>query len=273
MNVASLLRRYDGATRTSVLLERGVSKYELAQLVEAGTLLRPTRGWIALPSLDSDATRAVRNNAVISCVTQAKRLGLWVFRADELHLAARARSSGAVDPHAKMHHASPVLTRNPARYVDPLENVLGYVATCLPYGEAQAVWESALNQGLVRLDQLRRLPYRGAARQLLYECTPYSDSGLETFVKQNMRRVNVMVRPQAVILGRPVDFLIGERLVLQIDGGHHVGRQRRSDIAHDAELILAGYTVIRVDYVQVTEHWPEVQHRLLLAMAQGLHLA
>lgn len=73
--------------------------------------------------------------------------------------------------------------------------------------------------------------------------------------------------------GHRVDFLIGDRLVLQIDGGHHVGAQREADIAHDAVLRLHGYTVIRVGYAQVTERWPEVQDRILRAIAQGLHLA
>ncbi len=81
------------------------------------------------------------------------------------------------------------------------------------------------------------------------------------------------IRPQAWVAGHRVDFLIGERLVLQIDGGHHVGRQRRSDIAHDARLMLLGYHVIRVDYVQVVDRWHEVSGLVQRAVAQGLHLA
>jgi very-short-patch-repair endonuclease len=85
--------------------------------------------------------------------------------------------------------------------------------------------------------------------------------------------MRLRILPQAWLLGRPVDFLIGERLVLQIDGGHHVGRQRTSDIEHDAKLMLAGFHVIRVGYDQVVNDWPSVQAMIMGAVARGLHLA
>ncbi|MBM7826841.1 DUF559 domain-containing protein [Microbacterium aurum] len=78
---------------------------------------------------------------------------------------------------------------------------------------------------------------------------------------------------RASIEGHRVDLLIGARLVLQIDGGTHVGRQREEDVAHDAALMLRGYYVICVGYTQVIERWEEVQERIMRAVAQGLHLA
>lgn len=61
--------------------------------------------------------------------------------------------------------------------------------------------------------------------------------------------------------------------MLQIDGGHHVGLQRAEDVAHDAALMLMGFHVIRVTYVQVIERWHEVQDLVMRAVAQGLHRA
>ncbi len=81
------------------------------------------------------------------------------------------------------------------------------------------------------------------------------------------------IRSQVWLNGHRVDFLIGERLVLQIDGGHHVDAQRIKDNRHDAELRMCGYTVIRVGYAQVMHHWPEVHELLTRAVARGLHLA
>ncbi|MFT4158182.1 MAG: DUF559 domain-containing protein [Microbacterium sp.] len=66
---------------------------------------------------------------------------------------------------------------------------------------------------------------------------------------------------------------MGNRLVVQIDGAHHVGAQRDSDNAHDALLRLHGYHVIRISYHQLMERWPEVQSLILAAVAQRLHLA
>ena len=84
--------------------------------------------------------------------------------------------------------------------------------------------------------------------------------------------LGVRIVPQAWISGHRVDFLIGERLVLQIDGATHTGAQRTADIRHDAELMLMGYHVIRVGYAQVVHDWPAVQQLIMHAVAQGLHL-
>lgn len=123
--------------------------------------------------------------------------------------------------------------------------------------------------GICRIE----LPLVGAARELAAEVTPWSDSGLETIFAVRLRWMRLPIVPQAWIAGHRVDFLIGDRVVVQLDGGHHVGAQRASDIAHDAELALLGYTVIRVTYGQVMGRWHEVQDRIMRAVAQGLHLA
>lgn len=112
-----------------------------------------------------------------------------------------------------------------------------------------------------------------AGRAVLTRASPFSDSGLETFVIPRLRWMKVRLVPQAWICGHRVDFLIGDRLVLQIDGAHHVGFQRQQDIAHDGQLMLRGYHVIRVGYHQVIEDWPLVQDLIMRAVAQGLHRA
>jgi len=156
---------------------------------------------------------------------------------------------------------------------DPVANVLDHVAHCRPFEEAVAIWDSALNTGLAEHDLLARLQLRGPSRKVLEAANRFADSGLESYVRMRLRWLPARVVSQAWVLGHRVDFLIGERLVLQIDGGHHVDAQRTSDIRHDAELTLRGYRVMRVGYVQVMHHWPEVQARIMQAVAQGLHLA
>ena len=74
--------------------------------------------------------------------------------------------------------------------------------------------------------------------------------------------------------GHDVDALIGERLVVQIDGfQHHQAAQRRDDIRDDARLVLRGYTVLRFDWKQVLFDWPYVEATIRGAIAQGRHLA
>lgn len=156
--------------------------------------------------------------------------------------------------------------------MDSLENVLVLVATCVPREEALIVWESALNKQMASAESLSRLTLPGRARSLLAEVQPFADSGLETIVVHRLRWMKVRLLPQAFLHGHRVDLLIGERLVLQIDGAHHVGAQRAEDVRHDALLMLHGYHVIRVGYRQIVDDWPSVQYLISRAVAQGLHL-
>src|SRR5690606_306544 len=96
-------------------------------------------------------------------------------------------------------------------------------------------------------------------------------SGLETLAASRLRWLGVRLLPQAHLFGHRVDLLIGERLVLQIDGSSHAGRQRDEDNQFDVFLKLRGYHVIRVGYAQVMFRWHEVQSAVMEAVAQGLH--
>ena len=135
------------------------------------------------------------------------------------------------------------------------------------------MWNSALNKGLVLLPALRRLPLKERARRVAEHASPFADSGLETVVPARLRWLRLPLRRQIWIQGHRIDHLLGDRLVLQIDGSSHVGAQRQEDIRHDAALMLMGYHVIRVGYFQVIDDWPSVQDMLMTAIAQGLHLA
>jgi very-short-patch-repair endonuclease len=172
-----------------------------------------------------------------------------------------------------VHRAAPLVPRHPSELEDGIENTLAIVCGCQPFETALAVVESALNRRLVDKPTLLRLPLRSRARDVIESAVPFSDSGLETFVVPRLRWMKLRIVPQVWIAGHRVDFLIGSRLVLQIDGKHHVGRQRAEDNHHDAVLMQQGYHVIRVGYLQMVEDWPSVQALIMNAVAQGLHLA
>lgn len=254
------------------LLIAGISRHAIAQGIERRELVRVRRGWVAAPDADPLLIAAARGGVVLTCVTQAKRLGLWDVGVDELHVAAPSHA-GRVDVTAHVHWGRPIVPRDAAALADPIENVLTIAARCQPRDSALAIWNSALHAGLVDLDMLHRLPLAPAARALLDEATPFADSGLESVVVPRLRWLNVPLRRQIWIAGHRIDLLIGDRLVLQIDGGHHVGTQRTSDNAHDVRLMLRCYHVIRVGYEQVMHRWPEVQEQVTQAVAQGLHRA
>lgn len=274
MTIEEALRRSGGVVRVRTLRAQGWSERAVRSGIASGALVRPRKGWVALRDADPFLIAAARSGVVISCVTLAKRMGLWVLRESSApHVAAAPNSGGVRAEGVTVHWAEPIVPRHPDTLIDGVENMLSLVAHCLPFEEALTVWESVLDKRLVTLPELRRLPLRGPARELLAQAVPFSGSGLETLVVPRLSWMHVPIVPQAWIAGHRVDFVIGDRLVLQIDGGTHVGAQRTSDIAHDAELMLLGCHVIRVGYSQVVDRWHDVQALVMRAVAQGLHLA
>lgn len=257
--------------RTAHLRELGYGEHLIRTLLQDGRLERPARGWIALPKCDPYLVLAARNASCLTCVTQAGRLGLWTVQSTVSHLAPLTQGSRIQHIH-RAHWGAPVYQRAKWALEDPIENVLSFVASCRPYEEAFAIWEAAFRKRLIDPRKLERLPYSGTALRLLEECTPYSDSGTESYFKLRTRRLGVRVLAQIYIEGHHVDFLLGDRLVVQIDGGTHTGRQRDEDNAHDAALMMLGYHVIRISYWQLMHQWADVFEMLLAAISTGKHL-
>ncbi len=273
LDLRAAVRARGGVARSAALVRDGHSERGIAAAVGAGELVRLRRVWVALPDADPMLTAAARYGVVLSCVTAARRLGLWVLDGREPHVVAPPHAGRIPALAAHVHRARPLVPRHPDDLVDGIENTLALIAACRPFEEALAVWESALQKDLIDAGAMARLPLSAKARALLEQASPYSDSGLESFIVPRLRWMKVRIVPQAWVHGHRVDFLIGDRLVLQIDGGTHVGAQRESDVQHDAELLLRGYHVIRVGYGQVVHDWPAVQALIMRAVAQGLHLA
>jgi very-short-patch-repair endonuclease len=270
--VVEAVKRRGGVARVARILDAGIRRYALRAAIAQERILQVRKGWVALPSADAYLVAAARAGVVVSCITQARRMGLWVLNEDRAQVALNPHGlSGAVG--ATVHWSRPLIPRHPDALVDPIENVLALVATCQPFEAALAIWESALRAGLITRPALERFDLSSAARRLLSVASPFSDSGLETFVVPRLLWLRLPIVPQAWIAGHRVDFLIGDRLALQIDGGHHVGAQREADIEHDAQLMLLGYHVIRVGYLQVIDRWHTVQDLIMRAVALGLHLA
>ncbi|WP_307785460.1 endonuclease domain-containing protein [Microbacterium hibisci] len=269
---AAVLRSLGGIARTRTLESFGIREHARSRLVSEGVFERVGRNWISLPGTDPELRAAAAASAVLTCITQARRLGLWQVAESVPHLALATNGRRRIE-RAHLHWATPAVPRHPDSLVDPIENVLVLVAQCQSHDAALAIWESALRREAVRKEALERLKLPPAARRLCAEASVWSDSGLESPVIPRLRWLRLPIRQQIWIARHRVDFLIGDRLVLQVDGGTHVGPQREEDIRHDAELTLLGYHVIRVGNGQITQRWHEVQDLIMRAVAQGLHRA
>lgn len=273
MSIESELYGLGGLAKNAALHRLGLSVHDIRIAVASGRVFRPRRGWVALRDADPQLIFAAQHNLVLTCITQAKRLGLWVLEHNRMHVAGSLSARQTTAQGCTVHWRKPIVLRAPGRLIDGIENVLDAVAACQPHDAALAIWDSALQKKLTDYQALASLPLGKKATQLLKECSPFADSGLESMFRTRLRWTGLPIHPQAWVLGHRVDFLIGERLIVQIDGRQHTGTQRVTDMEHDAELALRGYTVIRVSYSQIIYQWENVEHLILDAVARGLHHA
>jgi hypothetical protein len=126
---------------------------------------------------------------------------------------------------------------------------------------------------------MRALPALRAAvppalRPVVDAATPLADSGLEPLTRWRLLRLGIVAVPAHEIPGvGPVDLLVGDRLVIELDGGtHDTAEQRRRDARREAAAVALGYLVLRFDHAQVVHRWPEVEAAVLAVVDRGLRL-
>ena len=99
------------------------------------------------------------------------------------------------------------------------------------------------------------------------------ESGTESITRFQLAKYQLPLRAQVWIGGKRVDFLIGRRLVVEIDGAeYHIDPERfEADRTRDAELAALNYIVLRFSYNQVIYRWREVESAILAAIEHGDH--
>ena len=181
-----------------------------------------------------------------------------------------------VSPDEVIHWSKPVAPASALVLHESIEDALAHIASCVAPESARVLWESAIRIEGISAEALRKVKWTTrAASRLALEVSELSDSGLESIFLIRLGPWGLPIRQQILLAGRPVDFLIGERLVVQVDGHAHHSRaaDRGRDVAHDAELRLRGYHVLRFTYAQVLHNWPAVERVIARAVAAGLHRA
>jgi very-short-patch-repair endonuclease len=141
---------------------------------------------------------------------------------------------------------------------------------------AFAAVESALHLGLMTRSSWRRyvdsVPRRKRGR--LGSVSHLSDSGGESLLKFHILTLQLpfVQQPKIPGVGR-VDFLIGQCLVVEVDGAEfHTSREAfEEDRRRDALLSALGYRVLRFSYNQVDKRWPVVEAAVLAAIARDDH--
>ncbi len=154
----------------------------------------------------------------------------------------------------------------------PLDLALAHMVACLSELEAVCAIDSALQSGATTLARIAQ-HLSSRARPLLLLCDSRAESGVETVFRLRAQRSGFEFRVQQPLPGGRVDFVIGERLLIEVDGSeHHSGhhefvRDRERDALHKA----LGYSVIRFTYDQVINRWHEVESVLSLMLGRGEH--
>lgn len=269
------LTGHGGVAHTSVLRAAGFGTRSIATAVAEGAVVRVRRSWIAAPDCSAGRRAAASVGGRLTCVSAASERGLWTPQTDEHHVWVPSTASRLEHGGLKVHCATPPVSLPRTDPDESMINVLFHVSRCMPRVDALAVWESALRTGAVDAAILSSVRW-GSARARAYAKAAghLSDSGLETHFRELMASIGVVIRQQVWIDGHPVDGLVGDSLVVQIDGfAHHRSADRRRDLRQDARLILRGYTVLRFDYVQVLFEPEYVIETVRMAMAQRRHLA
>ena len=156
-----------------------------------------------------------------------------------------------------------------------VDHAVSQVYQCMGDQAGFVVLESALHRGLlstfaqsVLLESLPRRMRRSARL-----ASRLSESGTESFLKLGLIRLRIRFLQQVLIggVGR-VDFLIGDRLVIEVDSrAHH--SDPYADRRRDAELGVRGYRVLRFIYSQIVHEWPMVEAAIIASMSRGDHLA
>lgn len=283
--IPQVLSEQHGVAHRNALLRAGMSSYGIGRARHAGELIRVRRAWYALPDADREVVRAVRVGGSLSCVSALADTGVWLVKDDRTHVAVpanAARLRSAMSTHAPFAHDPGVVLHWRARPgaieqpVDPIPVALAHLAVCQSPELALVAIDSALNLRLTGRSQLEEafssLPL--VYRRLLDQADPSSQSGLETLARFRLRRWGIRLRTQVAIegVGR-VDVLVGDRLVLELDGFgfHATGDAFERDRHRDLALHERGYRVVRLSYRQVMSGWPEAERVVRQMIRRGDH--
>ncbi len=283
MRIAELLSANGDVLATHELAALGVTAYELHLAVATGEILRPRRGWYCSAGLSAVAVQAIRVGGRLGCTSAAAHHGLWT-RGSRLHVDVPRNAARLRDPHQprriraaqwnpRVHWAAYTGSRITA---SPIE-ALAAMCLCEPPERVVAAVDSALRFKRITVSEwaacTSQLPRR--LRDLIAGVDARSESITESVMRFRLRALGIHAWPQQRIAGvGRVDFVIGDRLIIEVDGrAYHSDPKRfEADRSRDARASARGFRVLRFSYKQVFERWSEVRAAIVASMARGDHL-
>lgn len=278
-----------GIAQKQRILTLGVPSSSLTTSVRHGLLFRPMQGWYALPDADPDLIKAVRLGGCLACVSAAGYHGLATPPGNPLHVWVRPSASRLRTPTDKHVRFGPAVHKNATLHwnhlggmsrhtlVLPLHLALRQVAECMPLDHVVAIFDSALYRKKMSMGALSALIETLPGR--LHPLAGFLDGRAESFpesifrVRLRLAGLTCQIQVRALEAYR-LDVVIGDRLLVEINGIQHHGTDRfEADHARGALLNGVGFITLRFTYHQILFDWPTVLATITAAIERGDHLS
>jgi very-short-patch-repair endonuclease len=275
------LRELGGVATTADLL-RVVGRRRLATAVAAQEVVRIGRGLYALPALHrdrADEAAALRARGVLSHVSAARWHGLSLKNEPERPVVTVPRNRNV--PIEVRDSTDVRYGKLPAEDVDglvttPLRTVID-CARSLPFDEALAVADSALNRGAVSAEQLEAgaaaSPRTGRpqAMRVAETADGRAANAFESVVRAISTEVPALhLVPQVEILRGVTSDLVDRSLRIVVECDSWTYHAEKSAFHHDLErhnsVTLAGWLLLRFDRMHATERPDYVRRELAAAV-------
>ena len=239
--------------------------------IKAQGWLQVRRGWYASQSADPQVVRAVSAGGVLSCVSALRLRRVWVLdSALHIRYSSRARRSRAGVQSCHPYRLDPPVVGA----IDPMDIAVASAANCLGAEGLVVVLDSMLNKRMIEMADARAIvaASRFAHLNLAERCDARSESGTETIIRLRLRGHGIRLRSQVDIpgVGR-VDFLVGDRLIIEADSRQHHLPKYQSDRTRDRAATGLGFVVIRLTYEDVVYRWNVVVADILSVIRRRAH--
>ena len=296
-SIPDLIAANGGVASIDYLRQRGASARAVQRAEGKGEISRVRRGWYAGDDANPQVVRAVRAGGALACVSGCGFWGIWQPWEVSLHISVlhgarhikdpdsgggylpkqRSGAQTGGGPRGLVLHWDGRSGDGP-RFVVPLIECLAQVVRCQPPDVAFAIIESALRKNKLGCNGPERLaelvPH--SRRDMVSQARGSADSGTESLFRYRMLQLGVSMKSQVTISGvGRVDFVIGDRLVVEIDSTNHHNRSedRIRDLGRDAILAGLGFICLRFDYQMVIWDWNLVESTVLAVVGRGEHLS
>lgn len=250
------------------LLALGWDRAQVCAAINAGTLVKVVRDWVAYPTAESWIIESVKKGGRLGCLSGCRVHGLWTPDHSEPHIII---GRGEKRRRSAWHRHTSAL---PGEAVFPVTECIVQVIRHHSPEEALMVLESAVQKGLVsRMEAEVLIADSSPTKQhALRFFDPRAESGSETRVRMWLQQARVKVRPQVQIpgVGR-VDLVVGNSLIIECDSElHH--KYTEEDYARDLAAKALGFEILRLSYRQIFLEWDETLAHLSRILRTKAHL-